>query len=197
MPQADPTEAIKFERSYLAISEDSMETTVLTEEQYANCLGTSTYRICHQTMETHLGQSSCLATLYFHSTTALTVCETEKILLPTPEKATSLGYGIWLITSASAAFSLREYSLDELNTPKREDHPGCNICLITLDCGTQLISKDIKIRPDLDSCDKIPAKRISVSLPDPLAHLITELPDLSDLPYYESKTDAGVKLLRC
>ena len=199
MPQADPTEAIKWvtEGSYLAISEDSMETTVLTEEQYANCLGSSTYRICHQTMETHLGQSSCLATLYFHSTmTALTVCETEKVLLPTPEKATNLGYGIWLITSASAAFSLREYSLDELITPKREDHPGCNICIITLDCGTQLISKYIKIRPDLDSCDKIPAKRISVSLPDPLAHLISELPDLSDLPYYESKTDAGVKLLR-
>ena len=190
LPQADPTEAMKWvtEGSYLAISEDSMETTVLTEEQYANCLGTSTYRICHQTMETHLGQSSCL--------TALTVCETEKILLPTPEKATNLGYGIWLITSFSAAFSLREYSLDELNTPKREDHPGCNIYLITLDCGTQLISKYIKIRPDLDSCDKIPAKRISVSLPDPLAHLISELPDLSDLPYYESKTDAGVKLLR-
>ena len=65
MPQGDPTEAIKWvtEGSYLAISEDSMETTVLTEDQYANCLGSSTYRICHQTMETHLGQLSCLATL--------------------------------------------------------------------------------------------------------------------------------------
>ena len=124
------------------------------------------------------------------------VCETEKVHLPTPEKATNLGYGIWLITSASAAFYLREYSLDELNTPKREDHPGCKYCLITLDCGTQLKSKYIKIRPDLDGCDKIPAKRISVSLPDPLAHFISELPDLDDLPYFESKTDAGVKLLR-
>ena len=138
MPQVDPKEAIKWvtEGSNVAISEDSMETTVLTEDQYANCLGTSTYRICHQTMETHLGQPSCLVTLYFHSTmTALTVCETGKLLLQTPEKATNLGYGIWLITSASAAFSLWEYSLDKLNTPKREDHPGCNICLITLDCG--------------------------------------------------------------
>ena len=199
MPQGDPTEAIKWvtEGSYLAISEDSMETTVLTEKQYANCLGSSTYRICHQAMETHLGQSSCLATLYFHSImTALQVCETEKILLPTPETATNLGYGIWLITSASASFSLREYSLEELNTPKREDHAGCNICLITLDCGTQLISKYIKIRPDLASCDKIPAKRITVNLPDPLSHLLSELPDLTELPYYESKTDAGVKLLR-
>ena len=57
-------------------------------------------------------------------------------------------------------------------------------------------SKYIKIRPDLDSCDKIPAKRINVSLPDPLAHLIAELPDLEDLPYFESKSNAGVKLLR-
>ena len=121
MPQADPTEAIKWvtEGSYLSISEDSMETTVLTEDQYANCLGSSTYRICHQTLETHLGQSSCLATLYFHSImTALQVCDTEKIHLPTPEKATNLGFGIWLITSASASFSLREYSLEELNTPE-------------------------------------------------------------------------------
>ena len=175
MPQVDPTEAMKWvtEGPYLDISEDSMETTVLTEEQYANCLGTSTYRICHQTMKTHLGQSSCLATLYFHSPmTALTVCETEKLHLPTPEKATKLGYGIWLITSASAAFSLREYSLDEMNTLKREDNPGCNICLITLDCWTQPISKYIKIRRDLDSCDKFPAKRMSVSLPKSLAHLI-------------------------
>ena len=199
MPQSDPTEAIRWvtEGPYLAISEDSMETTVLTKEQYVNCLGTSTYRICHQTMETHLGQSTCLATLYFHSTlTALTVCETEKILLPTPEKATNLGFGIWLITSASAAFFLREYSLDELNTPKREEHAGCQICLITLDCGTQLISKYIKIRPDLDSCDKIPAKRIDVKLPAPLHHLLSELPEISDLPYFESKTEAGIKLLR-
>ena len=126
MPQPDPTETIRWvtEGPYLAISEDSMETTVLTEEQYSKCLGT-TYRKFHQIMETHLGQSSCLATLYFHSAkTALTVCETEKILLPTPEKAKNLGYGIWLITSASAAFSLREYSLDEVNTPRREEHAG-------------------------------------------------------------------------
>ena len=42
-------------------------------------------------------KSSFLATLYFHSSiTALTVCDTEKIILPAPEKATNLGYGIWL-----------------------------------------------------------------------------------------------------
>ena len=48
----------------------------------------------------------------------------------------------------------------------------------------------------MDSCDQIPSKRIGVNLPDPLAHLLSELSDLTELPYYESKTDAGVKLLR-
>ena len=199
MPQPDPKEAIQWsvEGQYLAISEDSMESTVLTKEQFDNCLGSSTYRICHQTMETHLSQSSCLATLFFHSAvTALTVCETEKVLLPSPEKARNLGYGIWLLTSASDFFTLREYSLNQKNAPKRREHPGCNICILTLDCGTQLISKHIKIRPDLNTCDKIKATRINVSLPDPLQSMLSELPDLEELPYFESKTDAGIKLLR-
>ena len=93
MPQREPSEAIQWfiEGPYLAISDDSMETTVLSESQYANCLGSSRYRICHETMETHLASSSCLATLYFHNTiTALTICDTEKISLPSPEKATNL-----------------------------------------------------------------------------------------------------------
>ena len=62
MPQQDPKEALQWiiEGPYLAISQDSMETTTLTQ-QLDNCLGSSTYRICHETMETHLAQSSCLA----------------------------------------------------------------------------------------------------------------------------------------
>ena len=58
MPQQDPKEALQWiiEGPYLAISQDSMETT-LTQQQLANCLGSSTYRICHETMETHLAQS--------------------------------------------------------------------------------------------------------------------------------------------
>ena len=194
MPQPDPKEGIQWsvEGQYFAISEDSMESTVLTKEQFDNCLGSSTYRICHQTMEAHLSQSSCLATLFFHSAvTALTVCKTEKVLLPSPEKARNLGYGIWLLTSASDSFTLREYSLNQKNAPKCREHPRCNICILTLDCGTQLISKHIKIRPDLNTCDKIKATRIKVSLPDSLQSMLSELPDLEELPYFESKTDRG------
>ena len=87
MPQLDATEAIRWgkEGPYLAILEDLIETRVLTEKQNSKCLGTTSYRICHQTMETQLEQSLNLATLFSLSAiTALTVRETQKILLPTP-----------------------------------------------------------------------------------------------------------------
>ena len=128
--------------------------------------------------------------------TALTVCDTEKVMLPTPEQATNLGYGIWLIKSASDAFYLREYSLSDENIPQRREHPGCHVCIITLECGTQLISKNIKIRPDLETCDQIQAQRIQVQLPRPLQHLLSGLPYISDLPYFDSKTDANIILMK-
>ena len=122
MPQLDTSDALQWvaESPYLAISEDSTESTTLTEEQFNNCLGSSNYRICTQIMATQLAQSSCLVTLYFHNPlTVLTDCDTEKVMLPTPEQATNLGYGIWLIMSASDAFSFRENSLSDENISQR------------------------------------------------------------------------------
>ena len=173
MPQHDPKEALQWiiECPYLAISQDSMETATLTQQQLDNCLGSSTYRICLETMETHLAQSSCLATLCFHTTVvALSVCQTEKVLLPTPETARNLGYGIWLITSAKQ-FTWREYNLNDASLPTSEDKEGCRLCMITLQCGIQLISKNIEMRPDLSSCQTIPATRIDAKLAGPHQHL--------------------------
>ena len=199
MPQQQTSDALQWvtEGQFLAISEDSMETTVLSKDQFNNCLGSSRYKICHETLETHLGQSSCLATLYFHTTiTAFTVCDTEVITLPTPEKAKNLGYGIWLITSATKDFTLREYSVNSDQIPHSREYPGCNICIITLECGTQLISKHIKIRPDLQHCSQLPAATVEVRLADPLEQLITTLPNLTELPYFDTKTDANLALIK-
>ena len=115
MPQQDPKEDVQLiiEGPYLTISQYSMESTTLTQQQPDNCLGSSTYRICRETMETHLAQSSCLATLYFYTpVVALSVRQTEKVLLPTPETARNLGYGFWLITSAKP-FTWREYNSND------------------------------------------------------------------------------------
>ena len=130
MPQKDSVDALRYviEGEYLAISEGQMETTVLTKAQYDNCLGSPRYRICHETMETHIGFSSCLATLKFHHTiSALKVCDTEKVVLPNPERAQNLGYGIWLLTSASSDYTLSEVGTDENGRHTNIPHKGCNL----------------------------------------------------------------------
>ena len=52
---------------------------------------------------------------------------------------------------------------NQKNAPKRREHPGCNICILALDSGTQLISKHINIRPDLKMFYKIKPTEINVS----------------------------------
>ena len=198
MPQKDSVDALQWmiEGEYLAIS-GQMETTVPTRPQYDNCLGSPPYRICHETMETHLGFSSCLATLKFHhAITALKVCDTEKVVLPNPERAQNLGYGIWLLTSASSDFSLSKIGMDDNGRHTNIPHKGCNICLITLKCGHTMFSDHIKIRADLQSCQYLPAKRNNVKLPDPLAHLIDSVPNINKFPKYESSTEANLDLLK-
>ena len=138
MPQKDSVDALQWviEGEYLGISEGQMETTVLTRFQYDNCLGSPRYRICHETMETYLGFSSCLATPKFHhAITALKICDTEKVVLPDPEREQKIGYGIWLLTSASSDFTLSEIGKDENGGQTNIPHKGCNIRLITLKCG--------------------------------------------------------------
>ena len=198
MPKKDPDVALqwKIEGPYLAVSENTMESTVLSFEQIEDCLGSARYKICHKTMETHLWQSSCLATLYFdNAIAALQVCEPEQVSLPKPEKATNLGYGILLITSASDAFTLREFTRGTTNSVQRTAIPGCTICIITLECGIQMASKHIKVRPDLESCDKIPAKRLTIQLPDPLAGILSKIPLIEELPYYRTRAEATSALL--
>ena len=148
-------------------------------------------------METHLGFSSCLATLKFHHTiSALKVCDTEKVVLPNPERAQNLGYGIWLLTSASSDYTLSEIGMDENGRHINVPHKGCNICLITLKCGHTMFSDNIRIRADLQSCQYLPATRINVKLPDPLAHLIDSVPNIHELPKYDSPTEANLDLLK-
>ena len=148
-------------------------------------------------METHLGFSSCLATLKFHhAITALKVCDTEKVVLPNPERAQNLGYGIWLLTSAPSDFTLGEIGTDKNGRQTNIPRKGCNICLITLKCGHTMFSDHIKIRADLLSCQYLPAKRINVKLTDPLAHLIDSVPNINELPKYESSTEANLDLLQ-
>ena len=199
MPFPDDSESAlmwDIEVPFLAISENLMESSPLSASQVDRCLGSSRYRICSETIPTEIGHSSCLATLYFESPMeALSVCDTKIINLPTIEQATNLGFGIWLITSASNKFNFRESMASSAST-KTTSFPGCHICLITLECGMQIMTPNIKLRSDLSSCTQVPAIKLEVSLPNPLQSLIMEVPPLDDLLLFNSRTEAGVKLLK-
>ena len=85
-----------------------MESSVFSSVQFEHCLGSANYGICPETFPTEMGHASCIATFFFGtSVDALSVCDTPLVLLPTTEQATNLGFGIWLITSASDNFIFR------------------------------------------------------------------------------------------
>ena len=138
----DPQSALTWniEAPCLTLSEDHMESSVLSAEQFEHCLGSSRYRICSESVPTEMGHSSCLATFYSSTASeALAVCDTTIVQLPAIEQATNLGYGIWLNQSAHAV-TLREVSSSSVQGSFR----GCRICLITLACGMQIMTDNIK-----------------------------------------------------
>ena len=192
----DPQSALTWniEGPYLALSENKLKSSVLSEEQFEHRLGSSKYRICSEAFPTQIGHPSCIAALCFFSPIdALAICETTAITLPSIEQATILGFGIWLITSANADFTFRESSSLATSTCSRS-FVGCHICIITLACGMRIHTGHIIIQSDLASCSTITAIKLRISLPDPLASLIMQVPPLDDLPLYTSKVEAGVAL---
>ena len=73
LPQMDEDMAVKWdvEAEYLAVSENLMETSLVTRDQPDKCIGSSKYRICHETLATenttrHASQLYILETLWMH-----------------------------------------------------------------------------------------------------------------------------------
>ena len=52
----------------------------------------------------------------------------------------------------------------------------------------------IKIRSDLSTCEKLPAIKIKVKLPDLISNLLIESPEIEEMQYFDTKTDAGIQL---
>ena len=123
------------------------------------------------------------------------MCDTEKVYLPTRDQAENLGFGVWLITSATDAYTLTEEIVSGGKTTMK-NYKGCRICIVTLQCGHQLSGKNFKIRSDLTSCQHIPAVKVNVKLPGPLGHLIGVLPTNDEIPTYNTRIDASINMLR-
>ena len=198
MPQSDEADAIRWrtETEYIAVSEDLRETALVTNEQLQKCIGSTKYKICHETMATETSDASCLSTLYFGNVMdAIEVCETEAVPPPLKEKAPNLGYGIWLINSANPNFNFRESFMNATTTAGSKTIKGCRICIVSLKCGKQLIGPNIRIRSDLTTCMKVPPLYLNVKLPDQMSKLFSLLPTVDELPYYNTRVEANIKLL--
>ena len=78
---------------------------------------------------------------------------------------------------------------------KMQAFSWCRICIITLECGTQIMTIDIKIRSDLASFFQLPPIKLRSSLPNPLASLMMQVLSLVELQLYDLKTEAEVKFL--
>ena len=165
----------------------------MTRDQLDKCIESSKYRICHETLATENIFSSCLSTLFFGKILdALEVCDTEPFPLPLKEKATNVGYGIWLNTAARANF---ENYMNATLMVGTKIVKGCRLCLITLPCGKQMSGNSIRIRSDLSSCSKVPPIKLDVELPTPMANLFRLLPPVEELPSYNTNVEANMKLL--
>ena len=56
--------------------------------------------------------------------------------------------------------------------------PGCQVCIIVLQCGQELQGPNIHLRSDWSTCvDAVPLQ-LDIQLPDPLAFLFNELPPM-------------------
>ena len=99
---------------------------------------------------------------------AMKVCDVKPVTLPIKKRAVSLRYGIWLITAASADYTLTE----------------------------SFIQDSFRIRSDLQSRTKIPATIMNEDLPVPQSNVLTALPFIDELPMYATRSQANIALLK-
>ena len=135
------------EAPYLAVSEDNMETGYLTEYDLSLYIGSPRYQICLNMIATETGHRSFIATLFFEgSVKTLQISDNEQIALPVTEEAVNLRYGVWLIMSATAAYTLFESDTASTTSSGINKYFGCRICRIRQECGKPLVGPHIKIK---------------------------------------------------
>ena len=199
MPDGDTGKALvwRLEAKYMAVSDDGEELAFIDDKELENCIGSQKYAICTKAIPTEQTYQSCMATLLYHDDELLALqrCQLDVIELPLTEKARNLGFGRWLITSASDDYTLIESAGNGSNPLARIEHPGCRVCIITLGCGKQLRGPNIHLRSDLTACDSVPAIRLDFQLTDPISTIFNLLPPLEELPSFSSRSEAQIQIL--
>ena len=116
----------------MAVSDDGEELAFI-DKKLENYIGSQKYAICTKAIPKEQTYQSCMATLLYHDDELLALqrCQLDVIGLPLNEKAHNLGFGRWLITSASEDYTLIESAGNGSNPLARIEHPECRVCIIT------------------------------------------------------------------
>ena len=160
-----------IETDLIAVSHRHTENALLTQEQLNGCTGPDEAAVCQQGFATTRNRASCLASLFFHTTEqANSVCEYTMTRLPKVESAQSLGFGRWLITRRSDAYTFNLLHIHQSSNTNLVK--GCKVCIITLACGTELETATLSLRADQTSCNLTGARRLDLQLPMPLQQFV-------------------------
>ena len=98
---------------FLTVSDDGRQTATLPSAQLEQCIGSSRYSICHDSLARAERDSSCLSMLFFESLLhAMTFCSVKPHVCPTKSRASRLKYELWLTELATDDFRMHEFSVD-------------------------------------------------------------------------------------
>ena len=171
-----------FSAPFLAVSDDDRQTATLSSSQLEQCIGSSSYSICHDVLATAERDSSCLSLIFFENLLhAMKFCSVRLHVLPSKARFTNLKYGIGLIERATDDFRMHEFNVDAPLPLPVSSYDGCHICIITL-AGHKFTRPDLTIFSDFSSCRIAPPRFILVDFLPAFDDLLSVLPTLDELP---------------
>ena len=125
-----------IESDFIAVS-STQKIALLSQDEINRCVGSSTFSVCINGFSLQTAQDTCLGSLLINNhLTAPQKCKIKTAKLPL-KKARNLGNGKLLITSASSNFKMYISQIINHDPLKRTLLPGCQVCIIELQCGTK------------------------------------------------------------
>ena len=178
-----------IEADFIAVS-STQKIALLSQDEINRCVGSSSLSVCINGFSLETAQDTCLGSLLINNhLTALQKCEIKTVKLPLKEKARNLGNGKWFDNISIIEFQNVFKPNNKHDPLKRTALPGCQVCIIELQCGTKLETNFLEIRADMFSCHNTSLQKLDIKLTDPLKHL-SKVPAIDNLPHFATITQA-------
>jgi hypothetical protein len=188
-----------LESEYIAVVEGRETHALISPTAFARCRGTPELMTCPDSFALYTTPVSCIAALYLRmNTQVLEHCGILGYNLPSPERATDLGDGQWLLESTVPAFDGQIEAGGEVGVfSKALDE--CRVCLITLLCGSVLQTKNLRISANAHTCVGGTARVTEVTLAVPLQEFFRLIPKIDvssvqDFPEFRADVLKGFQM---